>query len=653
MGSSTDAADGSARPGEGPGRAGRFLAGLTPRALWGSARVLLLRQLPRVSVFLTVTTLVGLLVQALMTPAFTIATGVLVGRIPAAITGGLGSAAGHDLYAALAIVAVLYVAQLGLLPLFGIGQQTLARRFDRHITNRLTRAAVAPPSIAHLEDPAVLDQIAKAEGLIGSFTPGGALTGMFQMYSTRLAGIGSVLIIARFRWWLAAAVAAMALVERRWWSRMFDDVTVAAFDQGQLHRRSGYFRDAALTPEAAKELRVFSLEGWVGRRFHRAWAEAMAPVWPKMRPRLGGFLVAGTSLVLQLGMLWVIVDAGIRGDASLAVVVMTMSAIFNAGSLGTVGDWDKMISEGVATVPVMLELERDLLALRPRGGLPSAGLPTRQVRFEGVRFRYPGRDDDVYDGLDLSIRAGESLAIVGANGAGKTTLVKLLACLHVPTAGRITVDDIPLADLDQAAWQPRIAAIFQDFQRWELSARDNVAYGAPAHRDDQAMIERAATRAGAIEIIEGLESGWDTPLSRQLTGGTDLSGGQWQRLALARAMMAVEGGAGVLVLDEPTANLDVRTEAQIYERFLDLTAGLTTIVISHRFSTVRRASRIVVLDAGRVIEDGSHDELMARQGTYAALFTLQASRYWDEGAGDGEGQDGADDQACEGVAPHG
>lgn len=628
-----------ARPSVGD-RVREHLRAMRPSVIWGSSRLLLLRQLPKVSMPLTIATVVGLAVGAVMTPAFTVATGVLVGRIPAAVEQGLDSSAGSALYRALAVVAVLYVLQLGLLPLFGLAQSTLARRFDRHISNRLTAAAVAPPSIAHLEEPAVLDQIAKAEGLIGSFTPGGAVSGMVNMYTARLAGVGALVIIARFRWWLAALIAVAVLSERYMWRRLYDDVTIAVFNKGQILRRANYFRDAALTPEAAKELRVFSLESWIGRRFDESWGNAMASVWPKMRSRPTTFLVTGLAITAQLTTMATVVNAGIAGSVGLAVVVMTMSATFSASSLGAVGDWDHMISEGVATIPVMLELERDLLALRPQGGADASALPTDEIRFEAVGFRYPGRDDDVYTDLDLTIRAGESLAIVGANGAGKTTLVKLLAGLHVPTSGRILVDGIPLDELDPATWQPRIAAIFQDFQRWELAARYNVAYGAPDRRDDMAAIERAADRAGALTIIEGLESGWNTPLSRQLTGGTDLSGGQWQRLALARALMAVEGGARVLVLDEPTANLDVRTEAEIYERFLDLTSGLTTIVISHRFSTVRRADRIVVLDAGRVIEDGSHDELMAQGGTYAELFALQASRYWDDAGagGDTEGE---------------
>jgi ATP-binding cassette subfamily B protein len=259
-----------------------------------------------------------------------------------------------------------------------------------------------------------------------------------------------------------------------------------------------------------------------------------------------------------------------------------------------------------------------------------------------VHFGYPSRDRPVFTDLDLTIEAGRSLAVVGLNGAGKTTLTKLLTGLTVPQAGRIRVDGVDLADLDPNSWRRQVAAIFQDFVHYPLPARDNIGFGAvetladpdrdpPSVLDAQdARIRAAARRAGAEEILDSLPSGLDTYLSRRHTGGVDLSGGQWQRVALARAMAAVEGGARVLVLDEPTAHLDVRAEADLYDRFLDLTSGLTAIVISHRFSTVRRADRIVVLDGGRIVEDGSHDDLLAANGRYAALFRTQALRYTDD-----------------------
>jgi ATP-binding cassette subfamily B protein len=260
-------------------------------------------------------------------------------------------------------------------------------------------------------------------------------------------------------------------------------------------------------------------------------------------------------------------------------------------------------------------------------------LPAREIRFDGVSFSYPGAPTPVFDALDLVIPAGTSMALVGANGAGKTTLVKLLARLYEPTAGRILIDGVDLRDLDIASWRDRLAVIFQDFVHYELSAADNVGLGGLSRIDDRPALVAAATRAGTRELIEGLAHGWDTVLARGYTDGAELSGGEWQRVALARALLAVDAGAGVLALDEPTANLDVRAEAKLFDRFLDITSApvgggrLTTLLISHRFSTVRRAQTICVLDRGRVAERGTHEELVAAGGRYAAMFGLQAARF--------------------------
>jgi ATP-binding cassette subfamily B protein len=232
----------------------------------------------------------------------------------------------------------------------------------------------------------------------------------------------------------------------------------------------------------------------------------------------------------------------------------------------------------------------------------------------------------VLEGFDLTIPAGSSLAIVGQNGAGKTTLAKLLCRLYDPQEGTIEIDGVDLRELDIDAWRARVTAVFQDFIRFELPLRDNVSLaGAP-----DGVIEAALTEAGAAHLAS-----LDTILARGYEGGTDLSGGQWQRVALARALCAVKMGAGLVLLDEPTAQLDVRGEAEIFERILKATRKATTILISHRFSTVRHADRICVLEQGRVIELGTHDELMAAGGRYRTMFELQASRFETE-----EGEEG-------------
>jgi ABC-type multidrug transport system fused ATPase/permease subunit len=260
--------------------------------------------------------------------------------------------------------------------------------------------------------------------------------------------------------------------------------------------------------------------------------------------------------------------------------------------------------------------------MRPAGALSSGsrsadGTPAHDIRFRDVSFAYP-EGKPVLEHFDLTIPAGSSLAIVGQNGAGKTTLAKLLCRLYDPQSGAIEIDGTDVRSFDLASWRSRIAAVFQDFIRLELPLRDNVApRGA---RDDQ--IRAALESAGASNLAT-----LDTVLARGYEGGTDLSGGQWQRVALARALCGVTLGAGVVLLDEPTAQLDVRGEAEIFERLLAATRHTTTILISHRFSTVRHADRICVLEHGRVVELGTHDELMALGGRYRTMFDLQAQRF--------------------------
>jgi ABC-type multidrug transport system fused ATPase/permease subunit len=252
------------------------------------------------------------------------------------------------------------------------------------------------------------------------------------------------------------------------------------------------------------------------------------------------------------------------------------------------------------------------------GSRPAAGMPAHAIQLRDVSFTYEGASAPVLQELDLTIPAGSSLAIVGLNGAGKTTLAKLLCRLYDPQSGAIEVDGVDLRDLDLDEWRARITAVFQDFIRFELPLRANVA---PTGADDDTI--RAALVAAGAEDLTGL----DTVLARGYSGGTDLSGGQWQRVALARALCAVKLGAGLVLLDEPTAQLDVRGEAEIFARMLAATRQCTTILISHRFSTVRHADRICVLEQGRVVELGSHDELMARGGRYHTMFELQARRF--------------------------
>jgi ABC-type multidrug transport system fused ATPase/permease subunit len=285
------------------------------------------------------------------------------------------------------------------------------------------------------------------------------------------------------------------------------------------------------------------------------------------------------------------------------------------------GGFSWALDGAAAPVAAVLRLEP---AMRPAGALRSGSRAVEakcahEIRLRDVTFAYPTVGAaSVLEHFDLTIPAGSSLAIVGQNGAGKTTIAKLLCRLYDPQSGRIEIDGVDLREFDPASWRARIAAVFQDFIRLELPLRDNVA---PAGAPDD-VVRAALESAGAANLAS-----LDTVLARGYDGGTDLSGGQWQRIALARALSAVRLGAGVVLLDEPTAQLDVRGEAEIFDRLLAATRRSTTILISHRFSTVRHADRICVLEQGRVIELGTHDELMELRGRYRTMFDLQAERF--------------------------
>jgi ATP-binding cassette subfamily B protein len=488
-----------------------------------------------------------------------------------------------------------------------------------------------PAGIAHLEDPALLGQLTLVmDGMrwdAGDLVAGGASV------LTRLAqGLAAAALVATMVWWAALLLAAVWLGARATAVRV---VTGGLFDQLAALRHAWYLRSVATTPREAKEVRLFGLHPWLLRRYTAAWRGATATLWQAARGdrrRAAAWLVVVTA---AHALVFAVVAGAAAGGLPIGRVAVLVQAILAMAALGEIGG-ETWIENGLRVVTPVLALERalDTQSAAPGGAgrLPAAS-PAEAIRFERVRFRYPGRDHDALVDLDLEIPAGRSLAIVGDNGAGKTTLVKLLARLYDPGEGRITVDGLDVSTVDPRVWRQRLAPVFQDFVRYELCAADNIGLGAPGRGDGQEALRRAAARAAALELIEGLPRGWATVLSPRYEGGVDLSGGQWQRIALARALFAVEAGARVLVLDEPTAALDVRAEAELFDRFLSITGGLTTILISHRFSTVRRADRIAVLAEGRVVEQGTHDELLALGGRYARMFRLQAGRFNPAAAG--------------------
>jgi ATP-binding cassette subfamily B protein len=616
------------------GAMGRLITAVRARWRAGEGRRALVPLALEVAPGLSALLGLAILAASALPVLFTLA----VGRVVAAVGASLGGDTHAHLGRAVGVAGVVFVTTHATGPLVAALADPIGLRINVRLRQRVIDVVGRPAGVEHLEDPALLDLVAQSKGIgPGQFQPGSAFVGLANIVARRLQMLGSAVLLARYSLPLALVVVTggyVILVRLR--SELIRDVTMMK-DSTELLRRADYVRDLVVGPQASKEVRVFGLAGWVVERFVGEWHHAMADVW-KRRGQGNGWsglamVVGGICSAVGYGF---IARAAARGEITIAELAVLLQAVTGAANF-SIDDNDLSLDWGAAAVPSVAALEREVTALvaaEPHGvvAVPPAA-PEQRIRFESVAFRYPGRDDDVYRDLDLDLVAGQSLAVVGVNGAGKTTLVKLLAGLRRPTAGRITVDGIDLTDLDVRQWQRRVAAIFQDFARYELSAHDNVAFGGIERGDDRDAVIRAAARAGARPFVDDLPAAWDTVLSRKYTDGVDLSGGQWQRLALARALFAVEAGAKVLILDEPTANLDVRAEAELFDRFLELTAGVTTILVSHRFSTVRRADRICVLDAGRVVEIGSHAELLSLGGQYAHMFTLQAARFTEEVGG--------------------
>jgi ATP-binding cassette subfamily B protein len=594
----------------------------------------LLRLLPRVNRAKAVLGALGVLVASVLPVAVAVVTGLLIGSIDATLRGGLSSPAGRHTFVLLALAGGLVMVQQTLAPVLTTLGETLGREVDRELQQRVMAAVGRPEGTAHLTDPRVLDalRVVRGLGMTETDRPSQAVGALAVVLPAWLRAVAAAVTLVAFHWWVGLLwLVTWPVVVHVMQREYFRVGRVGQAGSGAL-RQAEYLRDVVLTRPAAKEVRLWGLLDWLVERFEHAWQEATEPVWRERRPRVRVVLGAtGTVTLVNLVSYAVLAWAAVHHDLGLGSVAVYAQALALANNYTAFDDNNAYLSFAGAAVPRVLGLDASLPApAAPTGRraatLP-AGFPTDRISLSGVRFRYPGTDREALRGVDLDIAAGRSLAIVGDNGAGKSSLVKLLCGLHTPTAGRIRVDGQDLADLGQEAWRSRIGVLFQDFARYHLTAAENIGMGAPQYAGDRDRLRHAADRAGALTLIEGLPNGWDTVLSPEYTGGTDLSGGQWQRIALARALFAVDAGARVLILDEPTAALDVRAEAEIYERFLELTAGLTTILISHRFSTVRCAERIIVLEDGAVVEDGGHDELLAAQGRYAAMFDLQAARF--------------------------
>jgi ATP-binding cassette subfamily B protein len=606
------------------------------RAAAITPRMFILKQLPHAGWRLVALLSLVNIALGLLPVVFVVATSVLIGGAPAAAAAGTGSAQWGALVSAFVVASAVFLAQQLLTPLQASLGELAQHRVNGYFHHRLMTVAMRSTGMASLEDDATRATLQQASEMLetGFRTPGHAASGMLAYLARygRLLGL-AILVGVVGSWWWALLVLGSTMCFRygqrggtmRMWVRMWNALNA--------HRRErDYFRGLGLGAATGKEMRVFGLTGWATERYRHSALEALTPVWAQRRRyMLYNFLWYTAIALLADGVvLALMVRLAAQGHLSLTALAVGLQATIGAILLGEYyPEADANTQFGMGAVVALEDFDRRVAAHpEPSAGQGSPiGLPARTIQFADVSFTYDGASRPVLDGLDLTLRAGVRTAIVGLNGAGKSTLVKLLARLHEPTGGAVLVDGRDVREFPVDAWRRQLAVIFQDFNRYELSVTDNIAFGAIERGVDPPAVRLAAQKMGLRPVLDALPHGFDTPLPRQYEDGADLSGGQWQRVAIARALYAVDAGARVLVLDEPTAALDIRAEAAFFDELAGVTRGATTILISHRFSSVRRADRIVVLDRGRVVEDGTHESLVARGGRYAELFRLQAERF--------------------------
>lgn len=568
-----------------------------------------------------------------------VATGAFLGALSEAAAGTFQLATWWWLGA----VGVCLIATPVLDSVSSIVTQIVTRRYFLLAHDLLAEASLKPDGLERLDRSGYAGQLEEIGRSLRDWRFALAANSTWQMIALRLSGVGAIVVLASWRWWVPLIVAAGFIVLSvswgAWANKAFDGVLEASSGE---RRAASYVRGLMSGSRAGKEIRLFGLADWLLDRYRTVWTATMQGVWrdrnralrPAMAATIGVAVVVGGALSLLVR------DAAV-GRVGVAVVITMAQAVLALGAFGPEGDWGTAVGYSTTVLRRLGELrkgvslsqwkldaapDREPIRATPDSTHPGdqPSTPAAEVTLDSVTFTYPSRTEPSFNDLDLHIDAGESVAIVGPNGAGKSTIVKLLCGLYQPDGGTIRIDGKDPRDLLHG--DHRVAVIFQNFVRYHLTLRENVVLGATSRSEDTESVQRALAAAGADEILADDPDRLDIVLSAEYEGGTNLSGGQWQRVALARALAATAGGAGLLILDEPTAALDVRAEAALFERFLDVTRGVTTILVSHRLSSVRHADRIVVVDRG-IVESGTHEELMAADGHYAEMFELQARRF--------------------------
>ncbi|WP_405405575.1 ABC transporter ATP-binding protein [Paracoccus sp. Ld10] len=543
---------------------------------------------------------------------------------PNTLAGWWDSGLADGLVALVALELGLAVAQDVLGRLVAYVDALLQEKLVIDISIRLMDHA-ADLDLASFEDASFQDRLDRARRQTMGRIP--LLNQLMQQMQDTVTVLSFGVGLVVYNPWLVVLLA-LALIPSLMGEMHFNARTYALNHARAADRRErDYLRMIAATAETAKEVKIFSLSPWLRDRYltlaRRFYLENR--VIQRRQLSVMAVLTALGTLAYYAAFLWIIART-LTGQLSIGDLTFLSGSFLRLRGLleGLLSGFSSMAGQAM-----YLDDLFDFFTAVPAIASPANPLPVpvpiaQGFRFENVGFRYPGRDDWAIRGMTLDLQVGETVALVGENGAGKTTIVKLLARLYDPDEGRITLDGRDLRDYDLDQLRGTVGVIFQDFVRYAVTAAENIAIGRIDARDDRPRIVTAAERSLADQVIAKLPNGYDQMVGKRFARGLDLSGGEWQKLAIARAYMR---DAQLLVLDEPTAALDARAEYEVFLRFRDLTAGRTALLISHRFSSVRMADRIIVLEGGRVQDQGSHAELVARPGRYKELFELQAQGY--------------------------